>query len=125
MSTSAPLSVRAAASCAAATLVVYVGVAHEVVGATLYPDGPARFGGLLGWHAVGLAGIAAGLWLAAGVLRVFPVPVAPLAAVIGVMGGVVFVGEAFVHGGFHFFAFTLLVACGFLVMTDRRGVGGT
>ena len=120
MSTSVPLSPRAAASCAAATLVAYVGVVHEVVGAQLYPDGPAQFGGPLGWHAVGVMGIAAGLLLVAGVLHVLPIPIAALAALIGAMGGIVFVGEALLHGGFHFFAFTLLVACGTLVAAERR-----
>ena len=121
MSTSVPLSPRAAASCAAAALVAYVGVVHEVVGARLYPDGPALFGGALGWHAVGLTGIAAGLVMAAGVLRLLPIPIVPLAVVVAAVGGVAFIGEVLLHGGFHFFAFTLLVACGTLVATEWGG----
>lgn len=118
---SAPLSIRDAVSCAAATLVAYVGVVHEVVGATLYPEGPLKFGGPIAWHGVGLAGVAAGLLLAAGVLRLLPVPVKPLAAVVGVIGGAVFAAEAIGHGGFHFFAFTLVLAGGILVLTERGG----
>jgi len=93
----APLAMRDALACAAATLVAYVGVVHEVVGAALYPDGPAKFGGPIAWYGVGLAGIAAGMLLAAGVLRLLPVPVEPLAVVVGIMGGAVFVAEAAVR----------------------------
>jgi hypothetical protein len=118
-STSTPLSIRDAVSCAAATLVAYVGVVHEVVGATLYPEGPLQFGGPIVWHSAGLAGIAAGLWLAAGALRLLPVPGRLLAAAVGLIGGVVFAAEALLHGGFHFFAFTLVVAGGVLVIAER------
>jgi hypothetical protein len=64
---------------AAATLVAYVGIAHEVVGTRLYPDGPALLGGPLGWHAVGIAGIVAGALLIAGTLGVLTVPLVPSA----------------------------------------------
>ena len=73
-----PISVRRALACGAATLVAYVGVVHEVVGSTLYPQGPAALGGPLGWHALGISGIAAGLALAAGVLGLARVPVLTL-----------------------------------------------
>jgi hypothetical protein len=56
------LVARALAS-AGAILIAYVGVVHEVVGSRFYPDGPASFGGPLGWHAAGLAAIAAGVLL--------------------------------------------------------------
>lgn len=120
-----PLSLRSAAACAAATLVAYVGVVHEVVGASLYPEGPAQFGGPLVWHAVGLAGIAAGLLLMAGVLRVLPVPIRPLAAAVGGIGAVVFAAEALTDGAFHLFAFTLVVAGGFLALPVPRSHPGT
>lgn len=122
-STSAPLSIRDAASCAAATLVAYVGVVHEVVGATLYPEGPLAFGGPIVWYAAGVAGIAAGLLLAAGAVRLLAVPVRPLAAAVGIIGGAVFVAEALRNGGFHLFAFTLVVAGGFLALTEPRSGG--
>jgi hypothetical protein len=109
------LPIRLAACAAAATLVAYVGVVHEVVGATLYPDGPAAFGGPLGWHAAGIAGIAAGVLLGAGVLGLLPVPVAPLAAAVGVIGAVVFAADLW-RGSFHLFAGTLVAAGGFLVL---------
>jgi hypothetical protein len=121
--TAAALSIRDAVSCAAAVLIAYVGVVHEVVGATLYPEGPSEFGGPLVWHAAGLAGIAAGLLLAAGAVRVLAVPVRPLAAAVGVIGAAVFAAEALGNGGFHFFAFTLVVAGGFLALTERAGGG--
>jgi len=114
--TSAPLSLRDAAACAAATLVAYVGVVHEVVGATLYPQGPGEFGGPVLWHATGLAGIAAGLSLVLGAMRLLRVPVRALAAAVGIVGGAIFAAEAIRNGGFHLFAFTLVVAGGFLAL---------
>ena len=123
-STPAPLSLRCALSCGAATLVAYVGVVHEVVGATFYPDGPEAFGGPLGWHAAGVAAILTGLLLGAGVLRVLSVPVRPLAAAVGLIGAVVFAVDLW-HGSFHLFAFTLVVAGGFLAMTEPRSGAGT
>src|SRR5581483_3735177 len=64
-----PVSRARAIACAGAVLLAYVGVVHEVVGTTLYPDGPAWFGGALGWHAAGAALIVLGLVTAAGTLR--------------------------------------------------------
>jgi hypothetical protein len=118
------LSIRDAVSCAAATLVAYVGLVHEVVGATLYPEGPLELGGPLVWHGLGLAGIAAGSLMAAGTLRVLRVPVKLLAAVVGVIGGGVFAAEVLEHGGFHFFACTLVVASAILVLGGDRGGSG-
>lgn len=109
---------RDAAACAAATLIAYVGLLHEVVGATLYPEGPREFGGPFVWHAAGLAGIAAGVLLAAGALRLLSVPVRLLAAAVGSIGAAVFAAEAIGNGGFHLFALTLVAAGGFLVRTD-------
>jgi hypothetical protein len=117
-----PISVRGALACGAATLVAYVGVVHEVVGSTLYPQGPSVLGGPLGWHALGVSGIAAGLLLAAGVLGVAPVPIRTLAAAVAVCGAVIFVAAALVFGGFHFFALTLFVAALVLALTQRAPV---
>jgi uncharacterized membrane protein len=104
---------------AAATLVAYVGLAHEVVGARLYPNGPAALGGPLGWHAVGIAGIAAGAVLIAGTLGVLAVPLVPCALAIAGVGGL-FVAWDAMNGGFHFFALTLVIAGTVLALTARR-----
>src|SRR5207302_6329129 len=53
------VSRRQALAFAGATLLGYVGIVHEAVGSTLYPYGPAVFGGPLGWHAAGLSLVAA------------------------------------------------------------------
>ena len=117
-----PISFRRALACSAATLVAYVGVVHEVVGSTLYPQGPAALGGSLGWHALGISGIAAGVVLAAGVLGLARVPMLPIAVVVALCGAVIFVAEALIPGGFHFFALTLFVAAVVLAITKRRPV---
>jgi hypothetical protein len=118
------LSPRDAIRCCAAALLAYVGVVHEVVGATLYPYGPAAFGGPLGWHAAGLALVALGLLAGAGLLGVVQAPVALLGAVGAGAGAVALAGEALQHGGFHFFAFTMVVAGAILAGTRReRRVG--
>ena len=104
---------------AAATLVAYVGIAHEVVGTRLYPDGPALLGGPLGWHAVGIAGIVAGALLIAGTLGVLTVPLVPSALSIAAVGGL-FVAWDAVNGGFHFFAMTLVIAGSVLALAARR-----
>ena len=104
---------------AAATLVAYVGIAHEVVGTRLYPDGPALLGGPLGWHAVGIAGIVAGALLIAGTLGVLTVPLVPSALSIAVIGGL-FVAWDALNGGFHFFAMTLVIAGSVLALAARR-----
>jgi len=113
-----PLSPRNVLACCAATLVGYVGIVHEVVGTTLYPDGPSSFGGPIGWHAAGVAAIVAGGLLAAGALRWLRVPVVPLAAAVGGIGGVVFIDDALSEGSFHFFALTLVIASAVLAVTE-------
>jgi ethanolamine utilization microcompartment shell protein EutS len=100
-----------------------VGLVHEVVGARLYPDGPAHFGGAVGWHGAGLLCMALGLVMAAGALGVITVRLVPLAAVAIVAGAVNVLGDAVLHGGFHFFAFTLLVA-GAVVAVSAARPGG-
>ncbi len=116
-----PVSRRRALACAGAMLLGYVGLVHEVVGATLYPDGPASFGGPLGWHVAGLSLVALGMLLVAGTLGVARVPVVPLAAIAGVAGALVTLGEAVVHHGFHFFAFTMALAGALIVVAAREG----
>jgi hypothetical protein len=72
---------RALAS-AGAVLVAYVGVVHEVIGTTLYPEGPAFFGGSVGWHAAGLGAIAAGGLLLLAALGRARVPWRAIAATV-------------------------------------------
>jgi len=105
-----PATRRHALACTAAMLVAYVGAVHEVVGAKLYPTGPAELGGPLAWHATGGLGIAAGLLLVAGTLGLLRVPVVPLAAAASAAGIFFVVWDAVLHGGFHFFAFTVAAA---------------
>ncbi len=116
-----PASRRRALACAGAMLLAYVGLVHEVVGATLYPDGPAAFGGPLGWHAAGLGLVALGVLLIAGTLGIARVPVVSLAVIAGVAGALVVLGEAVVHHGFHFFAFTMMLAGALIAVAARDG----
>lgn len=107
------LMVRAGHGRALATaggmLVLEVGLAHEMVGTRLYPDGPALLGGPLGWHAVGVAGIAMGLFMTGGALGLTAMPPRLLATATIVLGFAFVALDAVVHGGFHFFAATLVV----------------
>ncbi len=48
------IPLRDAGAAAFSLLVLFVGVVHEVVGSTLYPEGPDEFGGPMGWHAAGI-----------------------------------------------------------------------
>ena len=116
------VSRRRALASAGATLLAYVGVVHEVVGQRLYADGPAYFGGPLGWHAGGMALTAIGLLTVAGTLGLMRVPVVLLALVAVGVGCIAIVGEAVVHSGFHFFAFTMVVA-GLVIVAMMRGRG--
>ena len=114
------VSRRQALAFAGATLLAYVGVVHEVVGTRLYPDGPLFFGGTIGWHAAGIGLIAAGAALAVAALGVFRLPVVALSLTLGGAGAVVFVEEALVHGGFHLFALTMVVAGAVVALATRE-----
>jgi uncharacterized membrane protein len=104
---------------AAATMIAYVGVVHEVVGTRLYPEGPALLGGPIGWHAVGIGGIAVGVLLILGTLGMIAVPLAPVAlAIAGVGAG--FVAWDATRGGLHFFALTAMIAGVVLARAARR-----
>jgi len=104
---------------AAATMIAYVGVVHEVVGTRLYPEGPALLGGPLGWHAVGIAGIAVGVLLVLGTLGLVAVPLAPVALTIAGIGAG-FVAWDATRGGLHFFALTAMIAGVVLARAARR-----
>ena len=111
---------RRALACSAATLLAYLGLVHEMVGARLYPDGPARFGGPIGWHAAGVGLLLLGALIVLALLGRVRAPVRALAAGIGAAGAAVVAGEAYLHGGFHFFAFTTVVAAAFIVIVTPR-----
>ncbi len=115
----ASISRRRALACCGATLLAYVGVVHEVIGSTVYPDGPASFGGPLGWHAAGFLLIALGVVIGAGTLGIVRVPIGSLAALASAAGVLGVIVEAFQSGGFHFFAFTMAVA-GMVVVVAIR-----
>jgi uncharacterized membrane protein len=118
------VSRRRALAAAGATLLAYIGLVHEAVGTRLYPDGPAVFGGPFLWHAAGLSLLAMGILALAGVLGMLRVPVVLFAVVAIVAGAAGVAGDAWLHGGFHFFAFTMIVA-GALVVTAMRGEQAT
>lgn len=88
-------------------LVLQVGLAHEIVGARLYPDGPASLGGPIVWHAVGIACIVAGLVMTGGALGLLAMPPRIVTTAIIATGVSFVIADAF-SGSFHFFAATLV-----------------
>ena len=113
------LVARALAS-AGAVLVAYVGVVHEVIGRTLYPDGPASFGGSVGWHAAGLGAVAAGGLLLLAALGQARVPWRSIAAAVGGAGAFVALEDALLERSFHLFAVTLPIAALAVAIGLRR-----
>jgi uncharacterized membrane protein len=106
---------------AGAVLVLQVGLAHEFVGMRLYPDGPERMGGLVAWHALGIAGIVTGVVMIGAALGMLAIPSRAVAGILAVVGCAFIAADALVHGGFHFFAATLVVgALLVLVASDAR-----
>ena len=99
----------AALATAGGVLVMQVGLAHEFVGAQLYPDGPALFGGPIGWHLVGLSGVVAGLLMTATALGFIRAPLRFIATSLITAGIVLLLADTLLHGGFHFFACMLVV----------------
>jgi hypothetical protein len=110
---------RALAS-AGAVLVAYVGVVHEVIGTTLYPEGPAFFGGSVGWHAAGLGAIAAGGLLLLAALGRARVPWRAIAATVGGAGAFVALQDAVLERSFYLFATTLPLAALAVAIGLRR-----
>jgi len=100
-------------------MIAFIGLCHEVIGATLFPWGPAAFGGPFGWHAAGIAGITSGLLLLLGTLHVVDVPVFLLALAVAVVGATITVYTALAHGQFHLFAVVLALS-GILVGQSHR-----
>jgi hypothetical protein len=99
-----------ALAAALSLLTLFVGVVHEVVGATLYPDGPAQFGGAFFWHLAGLALVIAGAWLVLGSLGMLRAPVRLIAGLVAIVGVVVSAHDAIQLQQFHLFATTLAVS---------------
>lgn len=103
------VSMRNAMAAACSLLIAFVGVVHEVVGSTLYPEGPSKFGGPTGWHTAGLTVVLAGAILVVSSLGMVHAPVRIIAAIISAAG---FAGavSALAHGHFHLWAATLAVS---------------
>jgi hypothetical protein len=112
---------RHAIAAALSALILFVGVVHEVVGSTLYPAGPAYFGGSLYWHLAGVALTVAGALLVGSTLGLFPFPVRVAAAVICVAGAFIAADDFVTKRQFHLFAFTLCLAGAGVVVSFRPG----
>jgi hypothetical protein len=105
-----------------AVLITFIGVCHEFLGDTLFPWGPALFGGPIGWHGLGISAIIVGVLLAAGTLRVMRFPIAPVAFVVATMGLAVFLFTAIAYGKFHLMALTIFIAAIGTAVFDRKAM---
>jgi hypothetical protein len=105
---------------AGSVLIVFIGLCHEVVGAVVFPWGPAALGGALGWHGLGLGGILLALLLLAGVLGYVDLPVGPLSLLFVTVGTAITTYTAVSHREFHFFAVSLVVAAAVVAVCYRR-----
>jgi len=97
------------ASCGA-VLIAFNGICHEFAGHVVFPWGPATLGGPIGWHGLGIFGIALGLLLLGGTLRLIRFAVVPWAVVASVIGIALGIFTAVVHHQFHMFAFAVVLA---------------
>lgn len=91
-------------------LIAFIGLSHELIGASLFPWGPAEFGGPIGWHLLGFAAIVIGLLLLLGTLHIFPTPVVPLSILAAALGGVITGYTAVVHRQFQFLALSFCLS---------------
>lgn len=89
---------------AGATLIAFIGVIHEYAGRVIFPWAPEAVGGPIGWHALGIFAIVAGLALLAGTLRLVQVPVIPLALTGAAIALVLAVLAGILYGEFHLIA---------------------
>lgn len=105
---------------AGCVLILFIGLCHEFVGAVVFPWGPAVLGGPLGWHALGLGGMALALLLLGAVLGRVPLPVAPMALAFVAIGVGLTAYTAASRGQFHFFAASLVVAALGVLAGHRR-----
>ncbi len=104
------IPMRNAVAAALSLLIAFVGVVHEVVGSTLYPEGPASFGGAVPWHVAGLALVIAGAVLVASTLGLMHSPVRIVASVVSLVGFAISVHDLIQIQHFHLFATTLALA---------------
>ena len=104
------VSIRNALAAALSLVMAFVGVVHEVVGSTLYPNGPASFGGPVPWHAAGLALVVAGAVLVASTLGLMRAPVRIVAAIVSSVGLGIAIHDLLRLQHFHLFAATLAVS---------------
>src|SRR5258708_10136061 len=91
------------AACGAAVIAV-IGVAHEYIGAMIFPWAPVLLGPI-GWHGLGLLAIIGGALSLAGTLHLIRFPVTLLSLTTVVLATVVGVFTWVVHQEFHLFAF--------------------
>jgi hypothetical protein len=109
-SSTALISRRAAIAACASTLVGFIGLVHEFVGATIFPWAPAAVGGPIGWHTLGVAAIALGASMLLGALGLARIPVRPLGVTSGAVALVIFIATALLYREFHFFALAAFLA---------------
>lgn len=109
------------ASCGAA-IVAFIGVCHEIVGSSLFPWGPALFGGPIGWHGAGISCIVLGFLVLGGTLRIIHFPVVPFALSAVIIGIVLVIFTAVAHHQFHMFALAA-AAAGAVTAFFHRKVG--
>ena len=109
------------ASCGAA-VIAFIGVCHEGVGSTLFPWGPALFGGPVGWHGLGLACIGGGALMLGGTLRLIAFPVVPVALLVVGIGTGLVLFTAVAYGRFHMFALAVATAGVVAAVFHRKAV---
>ena len=110
------------AACGAA-LIAFIGLCHEFFGHVVFPWGPAFLGGPIGWHAAGLSTVVVGLVLLGGTLRLYPLPVVPLALVVAAGGAFFVVVAAMLHHQFHMPALAGFLSGLLTAYCHRKGSG--
>ena len=110
---------QALAACGA-TLIAYLGLVHELVGAQLFPWAPKLLQGPIGWHGAGIAMIVIGLSLLAGTLRLAKIPVVLLCALAGTFAFGISVIAPLVYHQFHFGSTTIVIAAITTAIFDRK-----
>jgi hypothetical protein len=104
-------------------LIGFIGLSHELVGATLFPWGPAEFGGPIGWHLLGLAAMGIGLLLLLGTLHILPTPVIALSILAAALGAVITGYTALMHNQFQFLALSFCLSAVVVAACYRSAEG--